>query len=502
LKFVQIGGRKTLVLGAGKSGVESARFLAVRGATVALHDRKPVEEWSDAARALKVDNGVGLMSGDIPSWLLDQIDLVVISPGVPTKTIPARYVDRKDGEVIGEVELAYRFMKGRIVGITGSNGKTTTTALIGELLKNAGIRSQVGGNIGTPLLSLTETSRDDGWTVAELSSFQLETIKEFRASVAICLNVTPNHLDRYEGFQDYAAAKHRIFMNQTADDVAILNADNEVTASWASGLKANVVMLSVQRELEDGLFLRRRELVCRANGSEKVLTTRDDIFLRGLHNVENVLAAFAAGLACGADPESMRETARGVKFYNDSKATSVDATLKALEALSESDGQIILILGGRGKNAPYAPLIPLIESHVRTLVLIGEDADNIQSQLNGAATIERAKTMGEAVSIAFNNADPGDSVLLAPACASFDMFKSFEERGEVFKAAVKALSEPPAVAGGLISPVRLRRSPSGRVKRPATADRSDSPTNSFASGSTISTLSASHIARCGRDRKD
>lgn len=452
---VQIEGRKALVLGAGKSGVESARFLAARGAVVALHDRKPVEEWTDEAKALNAGSGVGLLSGDIPSWLLDQIDLVVISPGVPTNTIPARYVDRKDGEVIGEVELAYRFMKGRIVGITGSNGKTTTTALIGELLKNAGIPTQVGGNIGMPLLSMTDTSREDGWTVAELSSFQLETIKDFRANVAICLNVTPNHLDRYEGFQDYAAAKHRIFMNQTAEDVAILNADNEVTASWASGLKASVAMFSAQRDLEEGLFLRGRELVCRANGKEKVLTTRDDIFLRGLHNVENILAALAAGLACGADPESMRQTVKtfkgvehriefiaeisGVKFYNDSKATSVDATLKALEALSETDGQIVLILGGRGKNAPYAPLAPLIESHVRTLILIGEDANNIESQLRGAATAERATTMEDAVGRAFGASEVGDSVLLAPACASFDMFRSFEERGEVFKAAVQRL---------------------------------------------------------------
>lgn len=460
---MQVKGRKTLVLGAGRSGIESARFLAEHGATVALHDRKPVEEWSEAAQALKTESGVGLISGDMPSWLLDQIDLVVISPGVPTNTIPARYVDRKDGEVIGEVELAYRFMKGRIVGITGSNGKTTTTTLIGELLSNAGIPTQVGGNIGTPLLSLVESSQEDGWTVAELSSFQLETIRDFRASVALCLNVTPNHLDRYEGFQQYAEAKHRIFMNQTAEDVAILNADNEVTAGWPAGLKANVVMFSVQRELEEGLFLRGRDLVCRSNGKEKVLTTRDNIFLPGLHNVENVLAALAAGLACGADPESMRQTVAsfkgvehriefsgeiaGIRFYNDSKATSVDATLKALEALSESDGQIVLILGGRGKNAPYAPLIPLIESHVRTLVLIGEDSENIGSQLQGTATIERADSMEAAVRIAYESATPGDSVLLAPACASFDMFKSFEQRGEVFKTAVNALSELPAVAG-------------------------------------------------------
>src|SRR5688572_3678039 len=268
---MEVLGRKTLVLGAGKSGVESAKFLAERGAVVALHDKKPVEDWSETASSLKESHNVGVMSGEIPSWLLDQIDLVVISPGVPTNSIPARYVDRKDGEVIGEVELAYRFMKGRIVGITGSNGKTTTTTLIGELLKNAGIETQVGGNIGTPLLGLATTSTDDTWTVAELSSFQLETIKDFRPNVAICLNVTPNHLDRYDSFVDYAAAKHRIFMNQTSDDVAILNADDEVTASWKSGLKAAVTMFSSKSELESGLFLRERELVARHGGKEKVL---------------------------------------------------------------------------------------------------------------------------------------------------------------------------------------------------------------------------------------
>ncbi|HQZ97212.1 MAG TPA: UDP-N-acetylmuramoyl-L-alanine--D-glutamate ligase [Pyrinomonadaceae bacterium] len=448
-----IEGKKALVLGAGKSGIEAAKFLAARGAVVALHDRKPVEEWSEAARSLKDSHNVGLMGGDIPSWLLDQIDLVVISPGVPTNTIPARYVDRKDGEVIGEVELAYRFLKGRVVGITGSNGKTTTTALIGELLANSGIETQVGGNIGTPLLSLTATSSEDGWTVAELSSFQLETIKDFRPNVGICLNVTPNHLDRYESFHDYALAKHRLFMNQTAEDVAILNADDEITASWVKGLNANVVLFSVKTALEEGLFLRGEDLICRANGKEKVLTTRGEIFLRGLHNVENVLAAFAAGLACGASPESMRETVanfkgvehriefvaeiNGVRFYNDSKATSVDATSKALEALSAGEGKTILILGGRGKNAPYAPLIPLIESSVRSLVLIGEDADNIESQLNGVAPILRADSMDDAVAKGFETAEAGDAVLLAPACASFDMFKSYEERGSVFKAAVR-----------------------------------------------------------------
>ena len=446
---MELSGKKTLVLGAGKSGIASAKFVAERGGTVALHDKKPLENWSDEAKSLKEKFGIGLIDGNLPSWLLDQIDLVVISPGVPTNSIPARYVDRKDGEVIGEVELAYRFLKGRIVGITGSNGKTTTTTLIGELLKDAGIETLVGGNIGTPLLDLTEISTENTWTIAELSSFQLETIKDFRANVAIATNVTPNHLDRYDFFSDYAAAKHRLFMNQTEDDVAILNADDEITASWAKGLKANIVFFSVKKELEEGLFVRGRDLILRDGETEKVLTTRDEIFVRGLHNVENVLAGFAAGLACGASPDSMRETVKnfkgvehrieyvaeilGVKFYNDSKATSVDAASKALEAFSEETGKTILILGGRGKNAPYAPLIPLIEKSVRALILIGEDADNIAAQLENNAKIIRADSMADAVKKCFESAEKGDSVLLAPACASFDMFGSFEERGKEFK---------------------------------------------------------------------
>jgi UDP-N-acetylmuramoylalanine--D-glutamate ligase len=464
---MELQGKKTLVLGAGKSGVGVAKFLAERGAVVALHDKKPIADWTEEARSLKMKK-IGLLEGQIPSWLLDQIDLVVISPGIPTNTIPARYVERKDGEVIGEVELAYRFMQGRIIGITGSNGKTTTTTLIGELLKNAGIRAQIGGNIGTALITLAESSTEETWTVCELSSFQLETIKDFRPRVAVALNVTPNHLDRYNFFSDYAAAKHRLFINQTADDTAILNADDEITASWAEGLKAKVVFFSVKKELNEGLFLRRRDLICRMSGEEKVLTTRDAMSLRGLHNVENVLASLAAGLACGASPELMRETVRnfqavehrleyvteieGVKFYNDSKATSVDAALKALEALADETGKIILILGGRGKNAPYKPLIRLIKENVRKLILIGEDADNIESQLKGFAEIVRADSMPDAVLKSFQNAESGDSVLLAPACASFDMFRSFEERGVVFKNAVRNLKS--RTAGQPAEPIR------------------------------------------------
>ena len=257
---MEVAGKKVLIIGAARSGIAAARFLAARGAIVALNDQKPIVKWSPEALALK-EAGVGLLPGEPPSWLLDQLDLVVVSPGVPATIIPIRYAERAGAEVIGEVELAARFLKGRVVAITGSNGKTTTTSLTGELLRDAGLPVQVGGNIGKALISMVESSRDDGWTVAELSSFQLETIKTFRPSIAAVLNVTPNHMDRYESFNDYAAAKHRIFMNQTEDDVAVLNADDPVVSSWANGLRAQVMSFSVRKEVENGVFLRGDELI-------------------------------------------------------------------------------------------------------------------------------------------------------------------------------------------------------------------------------------------------
>jgi UDP-N-acetylmuramoylalanine--D-glutamate ligase len=443
-----LSGQKVLIIGAARSGIAAAKFLLNQGAVVALNDRKPLDQWSPEALALK-ELGVGLLPGDAPGWLLDRIELVVVSPGVPANIIPIRYAERAGAEVIGEVELAARYLKGRIVAITGSNGKTTTTTLIGELLRDAGLPNvQVGGNIGTALISMVEDSRDDGWTVVELSSFQLETIKTFRPAIATVLNVTPNHMDRYETFNDYAAAKHRIFMNQAAEDVAVLNADDETVSSWASGLRAKVMWFSVRRQLEQGVFLRGDELMF----GEQVLLNVNDLKLRGLHNVENVAAAFAVGIAAGASVESMAATAKrfnpvehrlefvaeieGVRFYNDSKATSVDATLKALEAFARDGGKIVLILGGRGKKAPYEPLASLVRSKVRKLVLIGEDAETIANELGEFAPSERATDMNDAVTRSFKSAEKGDVVLLAPACASFDMFESFEHRGKVFKAEV------------------------------------------------------------------
>ncbi|HEY0726782.1 MAG TPA: UDP-N-acetylmuramoyl-L-alanine--D-glutamate ligase [Pyrinomonadaceae bacterium] len=451
---MEVAGKKVLIIGAARSGIAAARFLVERGAVVALNDQKPIEKWSAEALALK-EVGVGLLPGEAPSWLLDQIELVVVSPGVPATIIPIRYAERAGAEVIGEVELAACFLKGHVVAITGSNGKTTTTSLIGELLRDAGFTVQVGGNIGRALISMVESSRDDGWTVAELSSFQLETIKTFRPSIAVVLNVTPNHMDRYESFNDYAAAKHRIFMNQTEEDVAVLNADDETVSSWADGLRAKVMTFSVRKELERGVFLRGDELVFRWDEGEQDLLRVSEMKLRGLHNVENVAAALTVGIAAGAKIELMRETVkafnpvehrlefvdeiRGVKFYNDSKATSVDATLKALEAFANDAGQVVLILGGKGKKAPYAPLAPLVREKVRKLVLIGEDAETIANELGEYAQFERATDMKDAIARSFEAAEKGDVVLLAPACASFDMFESFEHRGKVFKGDVADL---------------------------------------------------------------
>ncbi len=451
---MDVSGKKVLIIGAARSGIAAGKFLTARGAIVALHDQKPLDKWSEEALGLK-ELGVGLVPGEPPSWLLDNLDLVVVSPGVPANIIPIRYAERAGAEVIGEVELAYRYLKGRVVAITGSNGKTTTTSLIGELLRDAGLHVQVGGNIGHALISMVERSRDDGWTVVELSSFQLETIKHFHADIAIVLNVTPNHMDRYEAFTDYAAAKHRIFMNQTENDFAVLNADDSTVSSWASGLRAKVIEFSVRRELDKGVFLRGDELIARHAEGDQAVLRPSEMKLRGLHNVENVAAGIAAGIAAGANLASMRETVKhfdpvehrlefvaelnGVKFYNDSKATSVDATLKALEAFATEPGKVVLILGGRGKKAPYAPLANLVRTKVRKLVLIGEDAETIANELGGYASVERASDMGDAVKRSFAVAEKGDVVLLAPACASFDMFETFEHRGRVFKTEISNL---------------------------------------------------------------
>jgi UDP-N-acetylmuramoylalanine--D-glutamate ligase len=448
--LMQVAGKNILVVGLARSGVAAAEFLAVRGARVTVNDFKPESELKDA-HGLRA-KGIEVVGGGHPRELFEKSDLIVASPGVPLALEPFKLARAAGVPVISEIELAARFLRGRLVGITGSNGKTTTTTLVGELLKDAGLHTQVGGNIGTPLISLIEASRDHGFTVVELSSFQLEAVEQLHVNVALMLNITPDHLDRYDSLEDYAAAKANIFGNQQPNDVAVLNADNDWAIKVGEKTGARKVCFSRLRELSGGIFLRGDEIIERSTGVERVLLTRTDIQLPGNHNVENVMAAVAAGLACGASVDSMRQTVRnfkgvehrlefvaeinGVKFYNDSKATNVDAASKCLEAFA---GGVIVILGGKDKGGDYAPLARLVSERCEHVILIGAAADKIAAALENTKPLHRAVTMPDAVELGLRLGRAGDVVLLAPACASFDMFDNYEHRGRVFKEAVISL---------------------------------------------------------------
>ncbi|MCI0337799.1 MAG: UDP-N-acetylmuramoyl-L-alanine--D-glutamate ligase, partial [Acidobacteria bacterium] len=447
---MDVKGQNILVVGLARSGAAAAEFLALRGAQVTVNDAKPEGELKDAP-ALR-EKGIKIIAGSHPAELFENSDLIVVSPGVPLALDPFQKARAAGVSIISEVELAARFLRGRLIGVTGSNGKTTTTTLIGELLRNAGFAAQVGGNIGTPLISLVTTSCNDGLTVVELSSFQLEAVDRLHLFASVLLNITPDHLDRYATLEEYAAAKAKIFRNQTPNDVAVLNADDERVSMMSNMTEASVVFFSRKRELDQGVFLRGQEIVNRIDGREQVMVTRNEISLRGDHNLENVMSALAVGLACGASPDSMRETVRafrgvehrlefvaeinGVKFYNDSKATNVDAAIKSLEAFT---GGLIAIFGGKDKGSDYSLLAPLVRERCEHVILIGAATEKIAAALENTRPIHRAATLREAVETGFKLSKPGGIVLLAPACASFDMFDNYEHRGRVFKEVVRNL---------------------------------------------------------------
>jgi UDP-N-acetylmuramoylalanine--D-glutamate ligase len=447
---MNVNGKNILVVGLARSGVAAADFLLSRGARIVVNDAKPESELRGVG-GLRA-KGVEVVAGSHPPELFEKSDLIVVSPGVPLALEPFRRAREAGVEIIGEVELAARFLRGRLVGITGSNGKTTTTTLAGELLKGAGLPTQVGGNIGEPLISLVDKSRDDGFTVIELSSFQLEAVERLHLFVSVIINITPDHLDRYDSMDDYVAAKANIFHNQTSKDFAVLNADDERVSKMDTLTEARTILFSRRRELEEGIFLRGPAIIHRSSGVERELITRDEIPLRGDHNLENVMSALAIGIACGASAESMREGVRnfkgvehrlefvaeinGVKFYNDSKATNVDAAIKCIEAF---DGGVNVILGGKDKGGDFSPLAPVARSRCSNLILIGAAADKIAAALQNTRPLRRASTMEEAVELGLKIGKPGEIVLLAPACASFDMFDNYEHRGRVFKEAVRKL---------------------------------------------------------------
>jgi UDP-N-acetylmuramoylalanine--D-glutamate ligase len=448
---MDVKGKRVLVVGLGKSGVASALFLQQQGARVAVSDAK-TEEQLPQEIPLLLDHGISVESGHHGERTFRDQDLIVISPGVPFD-VPQLVQARALGiPVIGEVELAASCLKGKIVAITGSNGKTTTTALAGEIIAAGPRKVLVGGNIGTPAISFVATSTDDTWIVLEISSFQLETIETFHPKIAVVLNITPDHLDRHYTFENYAAAKARILENQTADDFAVLNADNVPCVAMAAKAKAPVYWFSRLKEVERGAFARAERIFWRDGKAEREIMPASEISLKGSHNVENALAGVCVGMLAGIEPAQVRQsvaafktvehrlefvaTVGGVEYYNDSKATNVDATIKALESFP---GRIHLILGGKDKGSDYSLLNPLLKERVKRVYTIGAAAAKIESQVKGAEVVS-ARTLDTAVKLAAESATPGDVVLLAPACASFDQFDSYEHRGRTFKEQVRRLA--------------------------------------------------------------
>ncbi|MFZ3215499.1 MAG: UDP-N-acetylmuramoyl-L-alanine--D-glutamate ligase [Candidatus Acidiferrales bacterium] len=439
-----LAGKRVLVVGLARTGVVTSLFSAGYGAVVTATDERPESELATSAAQLRAA-GVALeLGGHLAASFLEQ-DLIVVSPGVPAKLPPLELARARGIPVWSEIELAWRFLRGKLVAITGSNGKTTTTALVAHILQTSNIPTLVGGNIGTPLLALVETSTDQAVTVAEISSFQLETIDKFRPEIGVLLNLTPDHLDRHGTFEEYARAKVRMFENQLERDMAVLNADDpEITKRMPT--KPHIFWFSRQKRVATGAFLRDNEIIFRHEGAETPLARRDQIPLRGEHNVENVLAACAAAYLAGATPAAIASGVKsfrgvehrlefageisGVQFYNDSKATNVDAALKALEAFP---GPLLVILGGKDKGSPYTPLRELLHERARVALLIGEAAPKIAADLEGAVAIRQAGTLEQALQLALEAAQPGDTVLLAPACSSFDQFENYEQRGRAFK---------------------------------------------------------------------
>lgn len=451
------GGKWILVIGLGKTGVSVSRFLLKRGARLIVTDDKTEQDLADQLRRLGSATGKDAstaklyLAGTLPQPF-EKPALAVLSPGIPVSHRTVKWATDRGIPVISEIELAFRHLQGRVVAITGSNGKTTCTALIGSVLARQYPKTFVSGNIGEPMIDQVERDDPTSWHSVELSSFQLETIDQFRPDVAVLLNLTPDHLDRYPGMEEYGKAKERIFRNQRPEDIAILNADDPRVAGMAARVPSRIFWFSQSVLPRQGVFVDRGRIVSHLEGRRQDLMAVAEIPLRGEHNVANVLACAAAGVAAGVDPQLIADAVRnfkavehrlefverisGVAFFNDSKATNVDAAIMALRAFQEPE---VVIMGGRDKNADFSELREHAMGRVRHLVLLGEAAPGIEAALRGDIPVYRADSMEDAVRKAFSFAHSGDIVLLAPACASFDMFRDYQHRGQVFKEAVRKL---------------------------------------------------------------
>jgi UDP-N-acetylmuramoylalanine--D-glutamate ligase len=445
--------KRVLVVGLGKSGLAAALFLRDRGARVTVSDTRSAAALGDQIPAL-LEAGIMVEAGGHGLLTFRRQDLIVVSPGVPLDTPEVKQAAQFGLPVIGELELASRFLRGDVVAITGSNGKTTTTTLIGEIFKDAGLTTQVGGNIGLPVIELIAGSAAETWNVLEVSSFQLETTVEFKPKIALVLNITPDHLDRHKTFEAYRAAKAKITANQGPEDFLVLNAEDVASQGVAAKTRAKIYWFSGARRIKQGAFVHGESVffVGEEGGTPEPVLPVAEIPLKGEHNVENVLAAVCAARLAGIASEAIRRTVaafhavehrlelvrtvRGVEYYNDSKATNVDATRKAVASFP---GGIHLILGGKDKDSDYTELAPLLRERVKAVYTIGSAAEKIERELAGVVKIVAAGTLDAAVAGAAGAAVSGDVVLLAPACSSFDQFENYEHRGRAFREAVLGL---------------------------------------------------------------
>ena len=450
---MELTNKRVLVVGLGKSGLAAAHFLKAHGARVTVSDARPITLIKELSSLL--DEGFIVEAGSHGLLTFRRQDLIVVSPGVPMATPELMTVRAVGAHIIGELELGAQFLQGEVIAITGSNGKTTTTALLGEILKASGRPTLVGGNIGRPVTAMVAESTPETWSVLEVSSFQLETVETFKPRIAVVLNITPDHLDRHGTFAAYAAAKARITERQTPADFLILNAEDAPTQGIAAKTNARIYWFSARRQIKQGAFVHGESVffIAKEGTTPEPVMPVVEIGLAGSHNVENVLAAVCAARLAGVPAETVRKAVaafqavehrlefvrelHGVRYFNDSKATNVDATAKAVEAFP---GGILLILGGKDKDSDYSVLAPLLRQRVQTVITIGSAAEKIEHQLAGVVKIERAGTMERAVALAREQADPGDVVLLAPACASFDQFENYEHRGRVFKDLARQLN--------------------------------------------------------------
>ncbi len=455
MRMMDLKNKRVLVVGLGKSGLSAAMFLRAQGARVTVSDTRSAVALAKEIPAL-LDAGIMVEAGGHGLLTFRRQDLIVVSPGVPMDTPEVKQAQAFGLPVIGELELAGRYLQGQVVAITGSNGKTTTTTLLGKIFREAGLSTLVGGNIGLPVIDLVAESSPETVSVLEVSSFQLETVEEFHPRIAVILNITPDHLDRHGSFENYVAAKERIFARQEAGDALVLNADDRVVQMSASRSKGEVFWFSGTRVVRRGTFVRDGVIVWveKEGGVTEPVMPVAEIPLKGAHNVENVLAAVCAARLAAIPAEKIRASVAsfkavehrlelvanvgGVEFYNDSKATNVDATMKAVASFP---GGIHLILGGKDKDSDYGLLAALLKERVKVVYTIGSAAEKIERQLHGVVKMVAAETLQVAVNEAAKSAVAGDVVLLAPACSSFDQFENYEYRGQVFRQLVNELRQ-------------------------------------------------------------